>query len=94
LAAAGQANNENWTSLTFGTATVVTDNCTNGDADNVFKTDSATITGANNGWAAGERGAVRLERDPDGSGDTYNFDAEALAVRICYPVTNVFSGQT
>ena len=94
FATAGIADNANWHSASLGTATTLAaDICTAADNDNIYKTAAGTITSANNGWAAGERAIARLRRVPAAAGDDYVFDANALAVRVCYEVNNVFSGE-
>jgi hypothetical protein len=78
-----------------GTLAAVTDNCiANGD---LLRTSAVTFT---HSWVAGERAAVEIGRDVDGGNcaggagdDDYAQNAELLAVRVCYEVDNVFSGE-
>jgi hypothetical protein len=79
-----------------GTAVGVTDNClANGD---IMLTPAVSF--ATHSMVAGERAVVQVFRDTDGTNcaataanDDLAADASLLAVRFCYEVDNVFSGE-
>lgn len=95
LDSASIANDGTWhTAGLSGTADGVTDRClANGD---LMKTGALTFT---HSMTAGQRAMVVVTRDTDGAlcagtaDDDYAQDASLLAVRFCYTVDNVFSGE-
>ena len=89
------ANDAAWHSGSLGgTAVGVTDRClANGD---LMKTSTVTFT---HSMLTGERAAVKVFRDTDGTNcpggtadDDYAQDAELLAVRFCYTIDTLGSG--
>jgi hypothetical protein len=89
------AESDLWETAAMGTSVGETDRChTDGD---LLVIALPTLT---HGMTAGERGYVRLARDADESTahcaageDAYTGDAQVLAVKFCYEVDNVFSGE-
>jgi hypothetical protein len=94
VAASGIANDAAWHGATLGTSQGVVDRClANGDLNVSAATDAIT-----HGWVAGERAIVQAVRDVDAghadcSADDYDQDAGLLAIKVCYEVDNVFSGE-
>jgi len=95
VAASGIANDAAWNGAALGTSQGVEDVClANGDLLVTSATDAIT-----HGWVAGERAIVQVVRDVDGGhadcpdADDYTQDAKLLAVKVCYEVDNVFSGE-
>jgi len=96
VAAAGVADNENWVTATLGTAIGTMDTCQTAETgDHLYK--SATSSAVTHGWTAGDRGIVKVNRDTDASSacadDNITGSVHLLAVRVCYEVSNVFSGE-
>jgi hypothetical protein len=86
---------ELWETATMGASVGETDKCL--DRNDLHVIALPTLT---HSMTAGERGYVRLARDANGSSahctpgeDDYSGNAQVLAVKFCYEVDNVFSGE-
>ena len=91
LATESFANDEEWNTGSLTSETVVTDDCTSGDTDRIY---FSSITTHTHSMDPDERAVVRVFRDVSNGDDTYAADAHMLALRICYRVDNVFSGES
>ncbi len=96
LNAGSAGNSELWQTMTLGgTMVAVTDKChTNGDIH------IATFPAFTHDISPGERVAIQLGRDADGTdaecvtgNDDFTGDAKLLAVEFCFEVDNIFSGE-
>ena len=90
----GVEHNEVWETATLG-AIIGDDSVCTADGDIM---ETAGPTSLVHGWAPGDRAIVRVFRDVDGGAsgcadDRFLADAKLLAVRICYEVGNVHSGE-
>lgn len=93
IAAAGVSNNEAWDAATLGTAAGDEDTCTTA----LFLYESPEIT-VTHGWVAGDRAIVEASRDQDGglaacADDNISNDVRLHAVRVCYEVNAIWSGE-
>ena len=93
VSAVGRANSQDWHGSVLGTAIGTMDTC--GTNNEIYKSDaSAAVT---HGFMAGERGIVVINRDTNASsacaGDNISNDVRLLALRVCYEVDHVFSGE-